>query len=57
METDDEEYYLDEFGSRRKKRPRTPPDMCGVCGATSTPEWRKGRCKSYSGRIMRPLNV
>lgn len=43
MDVDDEEYYLDEYGSRRKKRPRTPPDMCGVCGATSTPEWRKGK--------------
>ncbi|ORY75653.1 hypothetical protein BCR35DRAFT_333041 [Leucosporidium creatinivorum] len=26
----------------RRKRGRTPPDMCAVCAETSTPEWRKG---------------
>ncbi|BGP45005.1 hypothetical protein JCM10450v2_000820 [Rhodotorula kratochvilovae] len=24
------------------RRPKTPPDCCAVCGALSTPEWRKG---------------
>lgn len=26
----------------RRRRGRTPPDMCAVCAETSTPEWRKG---------------
>ncbi|GAA6001679.1 hypothetical protein JCM10207_002262 [Rhodosporidiobolus poonsookiae] len=25
-----------------RRRPKTPPDCCSVCGSTETPEWRKG---------------
>lgn len=28
--------------SEKARRPKTPPDMCSVCSADETPEWRKG---------------
>ncbi|KAM0755550.1 hypothetical protein T439DRAFT_5950 [Meredithblackwellia eburnea MCA 4105] len=31
---------FEELEEEAKKKPKTPPDMCAVCGVTSTPEWR-----------------
>lgn len=39
---ENERVDVEEVGGSRKKRAVTPPDQCGVCGATQTPEWRKG---------------